>query len=81
MIFFALKQISETCLDQERSFVIQTPKYLKEDTLSRVFPMNVSGVGGRMARRFLVIIMYLHLVGLRFSKEAEMQSARALTSF
>ena len=43
--------------------------------------MTVSGVGGRMARRFLVIIMCLHFVGLRFSKEEEMQSARASTSF
>ena len=34
--------------------------------------MTVSGVGGRMACRFLVIIMYLYFVGLRFSKEAEM---------
>ena len=41
MIFFALKHISETCLDQERSFAIQTPKYLKEDTLLRVFPMTL----------------------------------------
>ena len=43
--------------------------------------MTVSGVGGRIALRFLVIIMYLHFVGLRFSREEEMQSARALTSF
>ena len=45
-----------------------TYKYLKEDTWSRVFPMTVSGVEGRMAWRFLVIVMYLHFVGLRFSK-------------
>ena len=68
-------------MDQERSFVIQTPKYLKEDTLSMVFPMTVSGVGGRIAWHFLVIIVYLHFVGLRFSREDEMQSARALASF
>ena len=43
--------------------------------------MTVSGVGGRMAWHFLVIIMYLHLPGLRFSREEEMQSVRALTSF
>ena len=43
--------------------------------------MTVSGVGGRMAWRFLVIIMYLLFVGLRFSKEEETQSVRALTSF
>ena len=49
---------SDTCSDQERSFVIHTPKYLKEDTLSSEFPMTVSGVGGRMAWHFLVIIMY-----------------------
>ena len=46
-----------------------------------VFPMTVSGVGGRIAWHFLVIIVYLHFVGLRFSREDEMQSARALASF
>ena len=48
--------------------------------MSRVFANTVSGVGGRIAHPFLVI-MYLHFVGVRFSKEVEMQSTRALTSF
>ena len=43
--------------------------------------MTVSGVRGRVVCHFLVFIMYLRFVGLRFSKEVEMQSARIMISF
>ena len=63
--FFALIHTSDACLDQERSFVIHTPKYLKEDTLSSVFPMTVSGVGGKNG---LAFSSYYHVFAFSWIK-------------
>ena len=61
--------------------VIQTPRYLKDFTLSTAFPQISIGVNGTMGCFFLEIIMYLHFAALRFREAEEVQSHNELTSF